>query len=217
MIFRSFITRESKYLLPLYKALMLSKIDYCSPLYSPMTLEGMRKLEKIQATFTRRLTGMTDSEGNKLDYWDRLKRLNLLSVQRRHERYAVIYIWKAYGGITRNPGLEFEDTGRRGLMVKIPDLKGTRKFKQKGFLIRGAKIFNSLPKKIRDQCCLNIDKDEWYSKQYLNTFKTDLDNFLRCLPDHPNVSVNYAGRINCYDGMGKRSNSIIDHSKLIDF
>jgi len=103
MIFRTFKTRNDEIMLTLYRALVLSKLDYCSVLWCPSDLSDMRKLERIQANFTMRMRCAKNDSGTKRDYWQRLKHLNLYSIQRRFERYSVIYVWKILHGLVHNP------------------------------------------------------------------------------------------------------------------
>jgi len=69
MIFRTFNSRNDEVMLTLYRALVLSKIDYCSVLWSPSELSDMRKLEKVQANFTLRMKCAKNDSDNKRDYW----------------------------------------------------------------------------------------------------------------------------------------------------
>ena len=49
----------------------------------------IQAIEDIQRTFTYKIT-----EVQYLNYWERLHELKLYSLQRRRERYIIIYIWK---------------------------------------------------------------------------------------------------------------------------
>ena len=76
----------------LFKCVVLS-IDltmvrnYTGVLYQ---IKSLNKIERMQRSFTSKfITGMRT-----LSYEDRLKSLNLYSVQRRFERYTIIYSWK---------------------------------------------------------------------------------------------------------------------------
>ena len=53
MILRTFKTRERHCMLTLLKTLILSKIDFCSILWAPYKVYDMRRVEKVQANFTR--------------------------------------------------------------------------------------------------------------------------------------------------------------------
>ena len=146
MIFRSFSTRDEMTLKTLYKSLILSKLDYCSPLYMPTKITDVRMLERVQFDFTLRINGMSENE-RPINYWKRLERLGMYSVERRHERYAIMYTWKALQGMTRNPGFEFINSGRRGTTVKE---YAVGKLRSSSFVVRGAKLFNAIPKEVRN-------------------------------------------------------------------
>ena len=56
---------------------------------SDQTYRGLTQLEKIQRSFTKHIIGM-----NYMTYDERLMSLGLYSLQRRRERYFIIYIVK---------------------------------------------------------------------------------------------------------------------------
>ena len=66
---------------------ILPVMDYASQVWSPVNQSELNELESVQRTYTYR----TDDMEN-FDYWQRLRMMNLQSIQRRHERYKVIYI-----------------------------------------------------------------------------------------------------------------------------
>ena len=86
-ILRTFYTRDSITMLTLFKSIVLSRFDYGSQLWSPFLIKYITQLEKIQRSFTKHITGMND-----MPYHERLKSLGLYSLQRRRERYCIIYI-----------------------------------------------------------------------------------------------------------------------------
>ena len=88
-ILRTFISRDKLTMLTLFKALVLSRLDYGSQLWSPHKICQINQIEKIQRAFTKHIAGMYD-----LPYTKRLKMLNLNSLHRRRERYCIIYLWK---------------------------------------------------------------------------------------------------------------------------
>ena len=59
-------------------------LEYCSPVWSPYYIGNISKLESVQRTFTKRLTGMRS-----LSYDNRLKALGLerLELRRLHMDY----------------------------------------------------------------------------------------------------------------------------------
>ena len=91
-------------MMTLWKALVQPILDYCSQLWCPIRPGQIKQLEKIQKSFTRKI-----SLGEKLNYWERLKQLRLFSQERRRERYRVIYIWKILENLV--PPLSDADNG----------------------------------------------------------------------------------------------------------
>ena len=54
-ILRVFTTRQERPMLILYKALVLSMVEYCSALWSPQKLGLVRELEGVQRAFTKKI------------------------------------------------------------------------------------------------------------------------------------------------------------------
>ena len=67
--------------------------------------------EKVQRSFTRLIPGMAG-----LSYTERLTVLKLYSLQRRRERYIIIYVWKIFQGLVPNlfPPICTKTSDRRG-------------------------------------------------------------------------------------------------------
>ena len=200
-ILRTFKSRNILVMKTLLKSLVIPRLDYCSQLYSPSLMQDWCKLEGVQRTFTSRI-----SEVKHLDYWGRLEELKLLSVQRRHERYTIIYTWKIIQklvpNLSSNP-VTTRYSERRGLYCNLPQLRNTRcpaktvSIRESSFAVRGPKLFNCLPRHIRSMSGVSVD-----------TFKRQLDKILETIPDMPTVP-GYAGR------RPARTNSILDMAPLI--
>ena len=84
----------------LFKTLVLPHVDYCSQLWAPSRASDLLRLEKIQKNFLRKIPSLSH-----LSYWDQLESLKMYSIQRRLERYRVIYIWKLIEGIVPDCGV----------------------------------------------------------------------------------------------------------------
>ena len=97
------------------------------------------------------------------------------------ERYRIISVWKCLEGLTPSCGLEpDEENLRLGRRCKVPQLRpGGRRaiqtLREQGFQINGARLFNTLPKRIRD------------IKRNQDDFKDSLDQFLMTIPDEPRI------------------------------
>ena len=94
---RIFYTRDCITLLNLFKSIVLSRLDYGSELWSPFLIKHITQLEKIHRSFTKHIIGMND-----MPYHERLKSLGLYSLQRRKERYCIIYIWEISESLAPN-------------------------------------------------------------------------------------------------------------------
>ena len=115
-----------------------------------------------------------------LSYWNRLRKLGILSLQRRRERYSIIMAWKmANGEAPNNIGIHFYQQGRLGLRAEEPtcptstqDTVAT-KFRN-SFASRAARLWNTLPRDVN-------------SAKTLTEFKVLLGEWLKRIPDRPPV------------------------------
>ena len=171
-ILRTFKTRNRLALMTLFKSLVRSRLDYCSPVWTPYTQQDIIHLESVQRSFTAKINSI-----NHLNYWDRLKALNLMSLQRRRERYIILHTWKILCGMAPNDvGLKFYWNDRLGMKCVVPKLPSKESFlkslKFNSFSSIGPRLFNTLPQYVKE------------SGSFLS-FKLSLDKFLSSLPDEP--------------------------------
>ena len=160
----------------------------------------MEKIENLQRQFTKRIP-----EVNKLHYWERLKTLKMLCQERRMERYRIIYTWKILEGKSPNCGVTSKTHERLGRTCEIPQLnKNSRQsvqtIRENSFQVNGPKLFNCLPKYIRNKRGCSIEE-----------FKSELDIFLQKIPDEPKSEGNVPTASNQITG--RPSNSIIEQCK----
>ena len=162
-------------MMTLYKTYVRSQLEYCSILWHPQTIEDIELIEGVQRTFTSKISGLSYK-----NYWERLEVLNLMSLQRRRERYILIMMWKIHNGFVPNDmRIEFRVNERLGLRAGLPGIpRGCRDRVRtqydSSFAYLGPKLWNLLPKSIN-----LIDK--------LQKFKGELTRFVLSLPDKPPV------------------------------
>ena len=113
-ILRAFMLRTPAPMMLLFKSLVIPHLEYCCILWNPHLQKEIRKLEIVQRYFTASLEGMED-----LGYYERLKKLNIYSLERRRDRYILIYIFKILMKQVPNPGISYKYSTRRG-RVLIP-------------------------------------------------------------------------------------------------
>ena len=200
---RTFSTREQDPMITIWNTQVRPILDYCSPLWSPSpnNYGNIDLLEGTQRSYTRSINGM---EG--LNYAQRLKELNMYSIQRRHERYKIIYVYKIKENLVPNisdtHGLQFFSSRRHGCMCRMPSypLYHNRAViaRNNSFALTASLLWNSLPKHIRDISGLSVV-----------TFKRRLDKVLMLYPDEPRCSA--TGLYS--DVHGRASNSLLDISR----
>eukprot|EP00116_Pleurobrachia_bachei_P001161 sb/3461423/ len=168
-----FSNRDPELMVSLYKTMVRSTMEYCSPLWSPQLVGDIQLLESVQRRFTSKIAGMKD-----LDYWQRLKYLGLMSLQRRRERYVILHGHKILHGAAPNEvDMKFHRTSRHGLKAVLPDLSRVKSKRNStlyanSFGTFGPKLWNCIPADLREI-------------EDLASFKANLDLFLREVPDLP--------------------------------
>ena len=201
-VLRTFRCRDRLPMLTLWKSLILSHVEYCSQLWSPSSVGHTQSLELLQKSFVSRIYGMEE-----LSYWEQLKTLNLYSLERRRERYQVIYTWKIMEGHVPNfdstPIVVIENS-RRGRSCLPPPLLSSAPERLKNIRFaslphKGPRLFNSLPLDVRNLTGVTVDE-----------FKSALDRHFKDIPDQPLIP-NYTQYRQC------DSNSIIDWNRKLQY
>ena len=202
-ILRTFQTRQPFVLKQLWKQLVQPHIDYCSQMMV-LTPGNISDLENLQRSYLSRIPSLKNK-----DYWERLKDSQMLSQERRLERYKIIYIWKIIEGRVPNCGVTALEHPRHGRLCIVPPIKNcatrVKTLRENSFQVQGPILFNSLPAHIRNKKKCSIDE-----------FKLVLDKFLELIPDEPNVNgTHYTPRASCQI-TGKASNKLVNQIKLLN-
>ena len=142
----------------------------------------IQAIEQVQRSYVRKIRGMQD-----LSYWEQLSTLSLYSLERRRERYIIMYVWRIMEGIA--PNFNQPDTGgikmlyseRRGRSCHVPAISqyipaSSKNIRYSSFGVVGPKLFNMLPLELRNMKNCSLD-----------SFKRQLDKFLKTVPDEPLV------------------------------
>ena len=170
-----FHTRSSTIMLTLYKSMVRSLLEFCSPLWHPTKIGDIQEIESVQRSFTRRVAGCQD-----LDYWQRLKKLSLMSLQRRRERFIVLHIWRILHGLVSNDlQIQFKDSSRTGKFAIVPPMCRVSSMRHQtqydnSLAVKGPRLWNAIPGHLT-----TIDD--------FQEFKSKLTTLLLVLPDTPPV------------------------------
>ena len=180
----TFTTRAPYPMLILWKSLVQCKLDYCSQLWSPIAKGDTQALEGVQRSFLRQLSDLRN-----MTYWEQLHHLKFHSVERRRERYLIIYIWRIleeqvpnikYADGERNT-VTAQSHPRRGKGCIIPKVSRKapcrlQKLRDASLAVRGQRLFNALPAEVRNTTGCSVDQ-----------FKQLLNRFLCTVPDEPQI------------------------------
>ena len=179
-ILRSFKSRSKTVLLQLWKSLVIPRLDYCSQLWNPHHVYLINQLEELQKSFIRNINGFRNKP-----YQEALEELGLYSLQRRRERYQIIYLWSIIENLVPNIvspdganliSVQSSIDARTGRTIRTPHLGQSRyaNLRHRSLPFHGARLFNVLPKSIRNLTMCTK-----------NSFKSAIDNHLKYIPDEP--------------------------------
>ena len=174
---RTFKTRAQLPMLTLWKSLLQCHVDYCSQLWSPTSRGEIRALEDLQRCFFSKIDSMRG-----LSYWQQLSSLKLYSLERRRERYAILYTWRILEGLSPNldkTPINAKWHPRRGRECCVPTLSATpptyiQSIRFSSFAFRGPRLFNTMPPEVRNMTGCSLD-----------VFKQAVDRALSRVPDEP--------------------------------
>ena len=174
---RTFKTRARLPMLTLWKCLLQCHADYCSQLWSPTKKGEIQALEDVQRCFINKIAGMQG-----LSYWQQLAELKMYSLERRRERYSIVYTWRIIEGLSpnlENTPINAKWHPRRGRACVVPPLATTApKYIQStrfsSFAYRGPRLFNTMPREVKDMTGCTVEM-----------FKTAVDRALAQVPDEP--------------------------------
>ena len=162
-------------MMKIFKSIVLPVIEYCCIIWNPSQLCNIRKIESIQRDFTSRIYGL-----DQMNYWERLLHLKIYSLERRRERYIILYVFKTIVGLVPNPGITWHFSPRRGVLIDMPFISSrssgySQSLKYNSFFCLAARLFNCLPKDVRGLT------------GSVDSIKNHLDKFLRKVPDEPRL------------------------------
>jgi ribonuclease P/MRP protein subunit RPP40 len=167
LIARTFVSRDKKIMLALYKSLVRPHLDYCIQAWRPYLKKDIDKIEKVQRRASKLIEGLKD-----LTYEERMRELKLTSLETRRIRADMIEVYKIINGLE---GLKSED------FFDFVDLRkgsSTRGHKYKMYKKRFRSNFGKFSFGNRVVNEWNILTDFVVSAGNINEFKRRLDYHL---------------------------------------
>ena len=153
-VLRVFQSLERSLMLTLLKSLVIPVLEYCCQLWNPWKAKDIHCIEAIQRTFTYKST-----EVQHLNQWERLHELKLYSLQRRRERYIIIYIWKIPQHMVPNidgtiihtiKTRKYPRHGTQSVIQYPTNRNQAQSLQENAITVFGPRWYNSLPKYLRD-------------------------------------------------------------------
>ena len=163
-------------MVPLFKSLVRPVLEYGNVIWANGVKKYMTKIENVQRKFTKHIKGLSN-----LQYEERLKKINLPSLEYRQIRGDMIQVFKIAHNFYDNASVQnlfdfSNNTRLRGHNFKIIK-KFTNKSKyHKFFTNRIVNQWNDLPSYI-------------VNSKTINEFKNNFDNFNKDI--HYKIDVHY--------------------------
>ena len=118
LLLRTFISKDPSMLVLAFRTYVLPLLDYCCQVWSPHLIKDILLIESVQRIFTKRLIGLKD-----FSYTDRLKLLNIISLERRRLEFDLILCYKILhrivSGTPEKYGLVLSNRKSRGHSLKL--------------------------------------------------------------------------------------------------
>ena len=133
------------------------KLEYAETVWSPHKKKNIRKLERVQRAATKMVPELKD-----MTYEERLKVLDLPTLEQRRERGDLISIYKIVSGMdkTGEELLTVEGRAMRGHNKRIRKERFRRDIKKFSFPHRVVDVWNGLPSKLVDAVSVHSFKEQ---------------------------------------------------------
>ena len=195
-ILRTFRTRATGTMLILLKCVLRPALEYACVVWSPNQVRLISLIESVQRTFTKRFSQLCEWDEDlgmnvcKMDYWERMKILKISSLERRRERYMILFLYKILVKEYPDPGfdiqLDLEDRDGVSIESKI-DLSAepwVRTVRGASFFNKAPQLFRMLPREIRQRKFFDNP-----SAKLKADFKIAVDRYLSTVPDQPTTNT----------------------------
>ena len=173
-ILRAFKFSRPSILINLYKTHVRPKLEYNSPIWNPCLIKEITCIENVQRKFTKRLLQRNNISFE--NYQDRLKILNLETLEKRRIKFDLILMYKIHNNLL---DVSFQNLFKDSIISTSYNLRGSQhrlhipkysgsSVRSQFFSNRILKIWNNLPSEIINSKSLQNFKNK------LN--KLDLEN-----------------------------------------
>ena len=178
LIYRSFKSRDSAFLLQLFKQYVLPLLEYSCVVWSPFLVKEIVMIENVQRRYTKRIPDVSE-----LSYPERLEALQLESLELRRLKIELVEFFKIVKGLS---AIRFEDffvfvagnSRHQTHMLQVRPLRRPRTERYRvSFFSRVPDIWNTLSDDV--ERCNSVSS----FKKLLNN-EQSLCSKLRCFPNY---------------------------------
>ena len=117
LIYKSFISREIKFLVSMFKTYVRCIVENNTSVWSPYLLSDINKIERVQRKFTKRIPGFSN-----ICYEERLNILCLTTLELRRLHFDLILVYKIINklvDIDFDTFFQFSNSNTRGNSLKL--------------------------------------------------------------------------------------------------
>ena len=169
IIRRTYVTRDAVTIPILYKSMVRPHLEYGNAIWGPCYVGDLKAVEGVQRRATKMISEVRD-----LCYEDRLKALDLPSMEYRRRRGDMIQCYKIINGLVRMEAgdlfTRIPSNNTRGHSQRILRTKAHKATRIKTFSQRTIKSWNSLPSEVINAPSINAFKNRldeaWNEKIY---------------------------------------------------
>ena len=169
VIKRTYKTRDAITISTLYKSMVRPHLEYGNAIWGPCYMGDLKKVESVQRRATKLIPHLHD-----LPYEDRLRALDLPSMEYRRKRGDMIQCYKIMNGLVRMEVNELftpiPSTSTRGHNQRVLRQRSTKAARAKSFSQRTIQSWNNLSKKVIDAPSVDAFKnrldEDWQHKVY---------------------------------------------------
>lgn len=170
---RSFECRDRSTIPKLYKGLVRPLIDYGDSIWYPRFKTDSKTIERVQKRATKMIYDIRNRP-----YIERLRALNLPSLEYRRRRGDMIQVFKIIHGLERIPVdtfFEHSTSNTRGHSLKIVKQRCSTKIRQDAFSQRVINDWNTLPEEVVTATTVNAFKARldrvWKDKRFCSPYE----------------------------------------------
>ena len=146
-LLKATLCRSADFMTTIFKTHVRPILEFGSPVWHTGYLGDMKLLESVQRRWTKQVVGLQD-----YPYAQRLRQLNLFSVQGRLVRADLIKYWKIFHGHSPIVPSDFftmsPATNTRGHRFKLLKPHASLECRRRFFCVRGIDAWNSLPEEV---------------------------------------------------------------------